>query len=89
MQPKLLKDLSKLTDFCHTAGVEVHRSMILKYCLKREHFSHSGMVARTQLAAMDNNLNTGRKQAVIGRRQAQSWGSTTRVFPKNSEEMGC
>ena len=60
---KLLKDLAKLTDFCHTGEIEVYHSMILKHCSKREHFSYKGMVARTQLAALDNNANTGRKQA--------------------------
>ena len=67
LHPKLLKDLANLTDFCHTGGLEVYHSMILKYCPKREHFSYKGMVARTQLAAIDNNHNTGRKQAVIQR----------------------
>lgn len=65
LQPKLLNDLAKLTDFCHTGGLEVYHSLVLKYCPKREHFSYKGMVARTQLAALDSNNNTGRKQAVI------------------------
>ena len=39
--------------------------MMLKYCSKREHFSYPGMVARTQLAALDNNANTARSQAQI------------------------
>ena len=38
---------------------------MLKYCPKREHFSYNGMVARTQLAALDNNANTIRHQAVV------------------------
>lgn len=59
LQPKLLNDLSRLTEFCHTGGVEVYHSMLLKYCPKRHHFSHKGMVARTQLAAIDNNYNSG------------------------------
>jgi hypothetical protein len=29
------------------------------------HFNHEGMVARTQLAALDNNHNCSRKQAVV------------------------
>ncbi|XP_068759638.1 uncharacterized protein [Montipora capricornis] len=62
---KLLKDLAKLTELCHTGEIEVYHSMILKHCSKREHFSYKGMVARTQLAALDNNANTGRKQARI------------------------
>ena len=58
---KLLKNL--VTDFCHTGKIEVYHSLMLKYCSKREHFScmYKGMVARTQLAALDNNANTGRK----------------------------
>ena len=31
--------------------------MMLKYVSKREHYSYQGMVARTQLAALDNNAN--------------------------------
>ena len=62
---KFLKDVAKLTDFCHTGQIEVYHSMMLKYCSKREHFSYKGMVARTQLAALDNNANTGCKQARI------------------------
>ena len=61
---KLLKDLAKLADFCHTGGLEVYHSMLLKYCPKREHFTYQGMLARTQLAALDNNSNVGRQQAV-------------------------
>ena len=38
---------------------------MLKYVSKREHYSYQGMVARTQLAALDNNTNTGHSQAVI------------------------
>ena len=65
LNTKLLKDLAKLTDFCHTGRLEVYHSMMLKYCSKREHFSYQGMIARTQLAALDNNANTGRSQAQI------------------------
>ena len=58
-----IKDLAKLTDFCHSGRLEVYHAMMLKYCSRREHFSYQGMVARTQLAALDNNANTGRNQA--------------------------
>ena len=67
LHPKLLKDIVKLCDFCHTGGLEVYHSMLLKYCPKREHFSYKGMKARSQLAAIDNNENVGRKQAVVER----------------------
>ena len=82
LQPKLLKDLANLTDFCHTGGLEVYHSMILKYCPKREHFSYKGMVARTQLAAIDNNHNTGRKQAVIQRGERVGEARYRPCFPK-------
>ena len=58
---KLLKDLAKLADFCHTGGLEVYHSMLLKYCPKWEHFTYQGTLARTQLAALDNNSNVGRQ----------------------------
>ena len=61
---KLLKDMSKLTQFCHTGELEVYHSLILKYCPKREHFSFRGMLARTQLTALDQNAHAGRQQAV-------------------------
>ena len=38
---------------------------MLKYCSKQEHFSYKGMVARTQLAALDNNANAARPQALV------------------------
>lgn len=59
LNERILKDLGKLTDFSHTGGLEVYHSLMLKYCPKRQHFSYKGMVARTQLAALDNNRNTG------------------------------
>ena len=69
LHPKVLKDIAKHFEFCHTGGgrVEVYYSMLLKYCSKREHFSYEGMKARSQLAAIDNNENVGRMQAVVER----------------------
>ena len=82
LQPKLLKDLARATDFCHTGGLEVYHSMTLKYCPKREHFSFKGMVARTQLAALDNNHNTGRNQAVIQKGPRSGEARYRKCFPK-------
>ena len=82
LQPKLLNDLARLTDFCHTGGLEVYHSMILKYCPKREHFSYKGMVARTQLAAIDNNRNTGRNQAVVQKDPRSGEARYRKCFPK-------
>ena len=65
LSTKLLKDLAKLTGFCHTVKIEVYHYMMLKYCSKQEHFSYKGMVARTQLATLDNNANAERPQAVV------------------------
>ena len=79
---KLLKDLKLVTEFHHTGDLEVHHSMMLKYCPKRQHFGNEGMIARTQLAALDNNHNCSRKQAVV--KQGSSQGSLryNLVFPK-------
>lgn len=60
---KFLKDLSKLTEFCHTGELESYHSMLLKYCPKREHFPYNGMLVRSQLAAIDHNAHSERPQA--------------------------
>jgi len=61
----ILKDIEKLTEFYHTGELEVCHSEYLKYCPKREHFSHKGMVGRAKITALDHNANCGRKQTVI------------------------
>ena len=38
LNKKILKDIEKLTEFCHTGELEVYHSEYLKYCPKREHF---------------------------------------------------
>ena len=82
LNPKLLTDLAKLTDFCHTGKIKVYHSMMLKYCSKREHFSYYGMVARTQLAALDNNANTGRRQAQVKTGEQVGEARYKLCFPK-------
>lgn len=80
--PRLLAGLPKLTDFCHTGGLEVYHSMMLKYLPKREHFSYKGMVSRTQLAAIDNNENAARGQAVIQKGGKIGEARYRKCFPK-------
>ena len=65
LDKRLSKDIAKLTEFCHTGELEVFHSLMLKYCPKREHFSYQGMLARTQLAALDQNAHACRQQAVV------------------------
>jgi hypothetical protein len=60
----LIRDIRKLTKACHTGAVESFNSALLRYTPKRLHFSHSGMIARTQLAVLGHNSNLKRKQAV-------------------------
>ena len=59
----LLRDIKILTGFQHTGALEVFHSLLLKYCPKRQHFSYIGMQARIELAILDHNYNTNRKQA--------------------------
>ena len=80
--PRLLKGLGKLTDFCHTGALEVYHSLMLKYCPKREHVSYKGMQACTQLAALDNNANTGREQAMITSGERTGERRYKKRFPK-------
>ena len=86
LNKKILKDIEKLTEFCHTGELEVYHSEYLKYCPKREHFSHKGMVARAQLTALDHNANCGRKQATVqsGPRAGQARYKVS--FPKAQKQ---
>jgi len=57
---RVLKDIEKLTDFCHTGRLEVYHSTLLKYATKRQHFQYGSMQTRLQLAALDHNHNVDR-----------------------------
>ena len=59
----LIKALNQMIEANNNGDLEVYHSVLLKYCEKRNHFAHEGMVARTALAALDNNYNTGRQHA--------------------------
>ena len=60
----------------------MYHSILLKYCPKREHFSYKGMLARTQLAAIDNNTNVGRQHAVVKRGRNIGAARYRQSFPK-------
>ena len=60
----------------------MYHSMMLKYLPKRQQFSYNGMIARTQLAAIDNNENAGRGQAVISKGNNAGEARYRRSFPK-------
>ncbi|XP_056407077.1 uncharacterized protein LOC130298188 [Hyla sarda] len=70
---RLQKDLRQISYFCHTGDLEVFHSALTKYRPKRLHFSANGMIARTQLAALDHNFNVNRSQAVV-KKQCESSG---------------
>ena len=82
----LLKDIEQLTLNCHTGTLEMYHSVQLKYLSKRQHFSYKGMVARTQLAALDHNANTGRQQATVSRGENEGELRYKVVFPKQTKE---
>ncbi|OCT99048.1 hypothetical protein XELAEV_18004848mg [Xenopus laevis] len=62
---RFLKDLSYLSHFCHTGELEVYHSNMLKYRSKRHHYYMDGMIARTQIGALDHNFNVQRQQATV------------------------
>ena len=61
LQDTLLRDMKNLVGFHHS--LEVFHSLLLKYCPKRQNFSYVGMQAHIELAILDHNYNTQRKQA--------------------------
>ena len=71
---------------CHTGNLEVYHSVQTRYVPKRQHFSYRGMVARTQLAALDHNANNGRQQATVTRGANQGELQYKLVFPKHTKE---
>ena len=82
---KLLKDISKLTEFHHTGNLEVYHFLLLKYAPKRQHFSYKGMIARTQLAVIDHNSNVKRQQAQVKRGENKGAKRYNVVFPKGKK----
>lgn len=68
----LLEGVGKITNFCHTGELEVYHAMLTKYAPKRSQFPYEGMCVRMKLAVLDNNYNTGRKQAVVKKANAKS-----------------
>ena len=83
---KLLKDIQQLTLSCHTGSLEVYHNVQTKYLPKRQHFWYKGMVARTQLAALDHNANTSRDHATASRGENEGELRFKVVFPKRSKE---
>ena len=86
LNKKLLKDIHKLTLCCHTGSLEVFHSVQTNYVPKRQHFSYEGMVARTELAALNHNANTGREQARSSKGENEGELKYKIVFPKRTKE---
>lgn len=82
----LLKDIQQLTLSCQTGSLEVYHSVQTKYLHKRQHFWYKGMVAWTQLAALDHNANTSRDNATASRGDNKGELHFKEVFPKRSKE---
>ena len=56
-------NLKYLTRFSHTGILEIFHALYNKWIPKSQHFSHLGMVTRSQLAVMDFNSGSGLPQA--------------------------
>jgi ribonucleotide reductase alpha subunit len=65
LDKSLIKALDQMTKAKHTGALEVYHSLLLKYNEKRNHFSKEETFVRTAMAAMDNNYNVSRSQAMI------------------------
>ena len=59
----LIEALDHMIGFTHKGKLEVYHSILLNFCETRSHFSYEGMLARTELAVLDNSYNLGRQQA--------------------------
>lgn len=54
---------AQVTRGIHTGNLESIHSLYNKYVTKRKKYSHAGMKARLQLAALDHNTNANLPQA--------------------------
>ena len=63
LSKNILNDLTHLTKFCHTGVLEAYHSLYNKWAPKRQHFSYTGMITRSQLAVMDFNEGSKLEQA--------------------------
>ena len=63
LDKNILKDLKHSTKFSHTGKLEVYHALYNKWVTKSQHFSHLGMVTRSQLATLDFNTGSDLKQA--------------------------
>ena len=61
-QPQLVKGLAKLSQNVSTADLEVFHSLKICYLPKSIFFEKEKMIAGTELAIMDHNLNVDRGQ---------------------------
>ena len=59
----VLGDLKNLTKFSHTGILEIFHALYNKWTPKSQHFSHLGMVTRSQLVVMDFNSGSNLPQA--------------------------
>ena len=80
LDKKVLEDLKHLTQFSHTGILEVYHSLYNKWAPKRQHFSYSGMMSRSQLAVMDFNAGSKLQQAKTKKGEERynvSWSKIT------------
>ncbi|XP_077155372.1 uncharacterized protein LOC143817781 [Ranitomeya variabilis] len=61
----LQRDIRQINYFCHTGELELYHSVCLKYRPKCLHFFIDGMIACSQLAALDHNRSIDRLKAVV------------------------
>lgn len=84
MEKGLLKDMRQLSPSGQTYSLESFHSLLIRYAPKSVAFSSKMMRARTQLAALHQNENAGREQAVR-KNGAQRWKRKVLRAKKGSE----
>ncbi|XP_073468893.1 uncharacterized protein [Aquarana catesbeiana] len=94
LDENLLEDLNHLSSFCHADELEVLRSITGKYHAKQTRYSVEGVVARSQLAALEYNRNIGLIQGVLkaasygaGGKAKKDWVESKIYNPSNQDFM--
>ncbi|XP_077551794.1 uncharacterized protein LOC144165999 isoform X2 [Haemaphysalis longicornis] len=83
----LLKDMEQLSSLGQTYGLESYLSLLIKFAPKSVAFTPEAMRARTELAALHQNENAGRPQAVT--KEGEPRYKRKMLRTSNRREVAC
>ncbi|XP_053322031.1 uncharacterized protein LOC128496430 [Spea bombifrons] len=65
LDPRVTRDLSRLSQFCHTREIEIYHSFMQKFLCKKNPFTADATDVRAKLAALAYNANVHKRRTHI------------------------